>query len=176
MNEVVPMRARSTGQWWVQVGERPYGPYAMEQLKGFVADGRINGATRITDRKDGVWVEARRIIGLMGPASQENADEAANVFVHAAIVSGAWNAFMAALEGMGAVCDMGPNLWLLRTCHSAGVIRNTLSQTLERGDHFVVIDATRDRLAWFNLGPEADAKISRTWNGPLKAAHNLANR
>ena len=48
------------------------------------------------------------------------------------------------------------------------MIRNTLSQTLERGDRFVVVDATRDRLAWFNLGPEVDVRISKVWNGPLR--------
>ena len=36
------------------------------------------------------------------------------------------------------ICDLAPGLWLLRTSHSAGVVRNTLSQTLERGDRFVV--------------------------------------
>ena len=75
---------------------------------------------------------------------------------------------MAALESMGAVCDLAPGLWLVRTRFSAGVIRNTLSQTLERGDRFVVIDATRDRLAWFNLGPEVDVRIGKVWNGPLR--------
>ena len=74
---------------------------------------------------------------------------------------------MAALESMGFVCDLGPGLWLVRTRFTSGVIRNTLSQTLERGDRFVVIDATRDRLAWFNLGPEVDVRIGKVWNGPL---------
>jgi hypothetical protein len=69
---------------------------------------------------------------------------------------------------MGAVCDLASGLWLVRTRFSAGVIRNTLSQTLERGDRFVVIDATRDRFAWFNFGPEIDARIGQVWNGPLR--------
>jgi hypothetical protein len=69
---------------------------------------------------------------------------------------------------MGVVCDLAPGLWLVRTRFSAGVIRNTLSQTLERGDRFVVVDATRDRLAWFNLGPETDVRIAKVWNGPLR--------
>jgi hypothetical protein len=78
-------------------------------------------------------------------------------------------AFMAALESMGAVCDLAPGLWLVRTPHSSGVIRNALSQTLERGDRFVVMDCTRDRFAWFNLGPEVDARINTVWNAPLRA-------
>ncbi|HJS79698.1 MAG TPA: hypothetical protein VJ748_03670, partial [Vitreimonas sp.] len=115
---------------------------------------------------------ARRVLALRGlraPTISNDAQvEAANVFVHAEIVSASWNAFVAALESMGAVCDLAPGLWIVRTRFSAGVVRNTLSQTLDRGDRFVVIDATRDRLAWFNLGPEVDVRIGKVWNGPLR--------
>jgi hypothetical protein len=127
----------------------------------------------VSDRKDGAWVEARRVIGLLPGVHAQTANDpsaapAANVFVHAEIVSGSWNAFMAALESMGALCDLAPGLWLVRTPFSAGVIRTTLSQTLQYGDRFVVIDASRDRLAWFNLGPEVDVRLSHVWNAPLK--------
>jgi hypothetical protein len=102
--------------------------------------------------------------------------EAANVFIHVEILSGSWNAFMAAMEGMGFLCELASGLWLLRTRYSVGVIRNTLSQTLERGDRFVVVDATRDRLAWFNLGPEVDVRITKVWNGPLQPTAAAANQ
>ena len=169
-----PLKGAYTGQWWVQVRGQAYGPYAMAQLTRFMVEGRIRPNTPVSDKSDGAWIEARRAIAQVNPSRAEFAAndpsiEGANVFVHAEILSGSWNAFMAALESMGTVCDMGPGLWLLRTRHSAGVIRNTLSQTLERGDRFVVVDATRDRLAWFNLGPEVDVKISKVWNGPLRA-------
>ena len=168
-----PVRTSSTtGKWWVQVRGKAYGPDSMEQLNGFVAEGRIRPATMVSDAEDGNWIEARRVIGLMAPTRAEIANdsvEGANVFVHAEIISGSWNPFMAALTSMGHICDLAPGLWMVRTRFSAGVIRNTLSQTLERGDRFVVIDATRDRLAWFNLGPETDVKITKVWNGPLRA-------
>jgi len=170
---IAPAKTSSTGTWWVQVRGKAYGPYTMAQLSGFAAEGRIRPSTSVADSKDGAWVEARRVFGLSTalrggePANDANV-EAANVFVHAEIVSGSWNAFMAALESMGFVCDLAPGLWLVRTRHSAGVIRNALSQTLERGDRFVVVDATRDRLAWFNLGPEVDVRIGKVWSGPLR--------
>lgn len=167
-----PFRAASTGQWWVQVKGQAYGPYTKAQLQDFVSEGRVRPNTLVSDQKDGAWVEARRVIGLVPPAqtqspANDGAPEAANVFVHAEIFGGSWNAFMAALESMGVVCDIGPGLWLLRTGRSVSAIRNALSQTLERGDRFVVIDATRDRLAWFNLGPEVDVKIGHVWNKPI---------
>jgi len=173
VNDVAaPIKTQASGQWWVQVRGKAYGPYTMEQLSGFVAEGRVRPATQVSDKQDGAWIEARKVIGLMAPLRggepANDAAEAANVFVHAEIMSGAWQGFVAALESMGFVCDLSPGLWLVRTRFSAGVIRNTLSQTLERGDRFVVVDASRDRLAWFNLGPEVDVRISKVWNGPLR--------
>lgn len=166
----IPMQTSAAGQWWVQVRGQAYGPYSMEQLSTFVAEGRVRPATQVSNARDGAWIEARKVIGLMRNAEPANdAAEAANVFVHAEIFSGSWMGFMAALESMGHVCELSPGLYLVRTRFSAGVIRNTLSQTLERGDRFVVVDATRDRLAWFNLGPETDVRIQKVWNGPLRA-------
>lgn len=166
-----PVKTASTGQWWVEVRGQAYGPYTMTQLSRFVTEGRVRAATRVSEDPEGGWIEARKVIGLMAPARTEianqHAPDAANVFVHAEIRSGATHAFMAALESMGSMCELAPGLWLVRTRHSAGIMRNTLSQTLERGDRFVVIDATRDRFAWFNLGPEVDVRVAKVWNGPL---------
>jgi len=177
VTEAVAATAETTDRptWWVQVRGQAYGPYNIEQLKHFVEEGRVRPATRISDSPSRGWIEARRVEALMAPLraapaqTEEAPIEAANVFVHAEIMSGAWGAFMAALESVGAIADMAPGLWLVRTRLSAGVIRNTLAQTLEKGDRFVVIDATRDRLAWFNLGPEVDVHIGKVWNGPLRA-------
>lgn len=168
-----PPLSASASQWWVQVRGRPFGPYSVEQMARFLAEGRVRYTTLVSDKPDRDWLPAHRVAALRGlrtPKPNNDAQtEAANVFVYAEIVSGAFLGFMAALEGMGSVADLAPGLWLLRTRFSAGVIRNTLSQTLERGDRFVVMDATRDRLAWFNLGPEVDVRIAHVWNGPLRA-------
>jgi hypothetical protein len=170
VNDLVPLKSAAGAKWWVQVRGRSFGPYSIEQMAQFMSEGRVRPNTMVSANGQDKWTEARRIMALRGlrtPTPANDAEAAANVFVHAEILSGAWMGFVAALESMGRICDLAPGLWLLRTSHSAGVIRNTLSQTLERGDRFVVIDATRDRLAWFNLGPETDVKISHVWNGPV---------
>lgn len=172
MSDVSLPPSATADKWWVQIRGKSYGPYTLEQMAKFMSEGRVRPNTMVADNPHSGWTEARRIMSLRGlrtpSASNDSAPEAANVFVHAEIISGSWMAFMAALESMGPVCDLAPGLWLVRTSFSAGVIRNTLSQTLERGDRFVVIDATRDRVAWFNLGPETDARFAKTWNGPLR--------
>lgn len=170
----VPTKTGTSANWWVQVRGRAFGPYSLEQMARMLSEGRVRATTMVSNDRDCGWTEAHKMTALRGlrtpTPSNDTQVEAANVFVHAEIISGAWNAFVAAIEGMGAVCELSPGLWLVRTKFSAGVLRNTLSQTLERGDRFVVIDATRDRLAWFNLGPEVDVRIQKIWNGPLKEA------
>jgi len=171
VSDAVTVKTATSAKWWVQVRGRAFGPYSIEQMAQFLTEGRVRPNTLVSDNGQSNWTEARRIMALRGlrkPLAANDAVEAANVFVHAEIVSGAWTGFMAALESMGHVCDLAPGLWLVRTSFSAGVIRNTLSQTLERGDRFVVVDASRDRLAWFNLGPEVDVRIAQVWNGPLR--------
>lgn len=172
VSDVVTLKTATATKWWVQIRGRAFGPYSIEQMATFLSEGRVRPTTLISDNGKDNWTEARRVMALRGlrkPAAANDSEEAANVFVHAEIFSGAWMPFMAAMESMGFVCDLGPGLWLVRTRYTSGVIRNTLSQTLERGDRFVVIDATRDRLAWFNLGPEVDVRIGKVWNGPLRA-------
>jgi hypothetical protein len=164
------MNSPAASKWWVQVRGRSFGPYSIEQMARFMSEGRVRPSTMVADNPDTGWTEARRVMSLRGlrtPAAANDAPQAANVVVHAEIASGASTAFMAALEGLGSIAQLAPGLWLLRTPHSVGVIRNTVSQTLETGDRLVVADATRDRLAWFNLGPEVDVRISKVWNGPL---------
>lgn len=161
----------AAGQWWVEVRGKAYGPYSMAQLSRFVVEGRVRPSTLVSDKQDGAWIEARKVIGLMKPragAANDAEAVAANLFVFADIRSGAEPGFLAALEAMGSMCELSPGLWLTRTRFSAGVVRNALSQTLQQGDRFVVIDATRDRFAWFNLGPEVDVRVAKVWNGPLR--------
>jgi hypothetical protein len=171
VSDVVRINSPAALKWWVQVRGRAFGPYTIEQMARFMSEGRVRPSTMVADNPDGAWTQARRVMSLRGlrtPTPANDPVEAANVFVHAEIASRASMTVVGALEEMGTVCDLGPGLWLLRTRYSAGVVRNTLSQALGTGDRLVVVDATRDRLAWFNLGPGTDARISKVWNGPLR--------
>ena len=171
MSDVVTLKTATATKWWVQIRGRAFGPYSIEQMATFLSEGRVRPTTMVSDTGKDNWTEARRVMALRGlrkPAAANDTEDAANVFVHAEIFTGSWMTFMAALESMGISCELGPGHRLVRTRYTSGVIRNTLSQTLERGDRFVVIDATRDRLAWFNLGPEVDVRIGKVWNGPLR--------
>jgi hypothetical protein len=67
------------------------------------------------------------------------------------------------------ICKLGPTVtflpqaWLVSSELSVNAIRNTLVQQLGKLDMLFVIDATRDKAAWFNFGPEIDARVRRNW-------------
>ena len=156
--------------WWVQVRDNAYGPYTAAHVRQFIVEGRVKPATLVANDRAGPWREARAtepFIGALRPhfnVAMPAEPGLANMFVFAEIHSGAWTAFMAALEAFGRIVELAPGFWLVRTHLTSGVVRNTLSQTLGRGDRFAVVDATRDRLAWFNLGPGTDVAIREVWS------------
>jgi len=165
--------AETPAEWRVQVRGRDYGPFQISQLVEFVREGRIRPATLVSNNGAKSWIEARSVPALEAALStvanraHAEAPEAANLFVHAAIFSSASSSFICTLESLGRIAELAPGFWLVRTRHTSGVVRNTLSQTLERGDRFIVVDSTRDRFAWFNLGPEVDVRIKGVWNAAL---------
>lgn len=166
------------GAWWVQSSGQAYGPYKAAHMARYVGEGRVKPSSQVAHSADGPWTEARdypelmahlkgaRTLAVQAPPEGEKAPTA-NMLVYAEINSGAHGAFMAALAGMGLGVDLAPGVWLVRTRHTVGTVRNTLSQTLAIGDKFLVVDASRDRLAWHNLGPETDVRIKDVWNGAL---------
>jgi len=174
--------ARET--WWVQARGSAFGPYSPAQLRQYVSEGRVKATSLVSTSRDGGWREARgapelaSLFSAPQPQTQapgftaQKADpasaETSNLFVFAEIHSGAWTQFLAALEAMGRIAELAPGFWLVRSKLSSGAVRNTLSQTLAQGDRFVVVDATRDRLAWFNMGPGPEVAIREVWNSELE--------
>jgi hypothetical protein len=168
----------SSESWWVKANEKVYGPYTRMQMRRFLVEGRVTSATLVSLKPDADWTEARHCRAFREVVQQErssfhvapakrdhNAEIAvANLLVWADIVSGASRRFEHELHKLGAVAEVTPGLYIVRTPRTAGAMRNTLSQTLDRGDKVLVVDASRDRLAWFNLGPETDVRIREVWN------------
>lgn len=79
------------------------------------------------------------------------------------------------------ICNMGPayplmhQAWLLISDQSINVIRNELVQKLGKMDTIFIVDATHNKAAWFNFGPESDSRIRRVWTAqPDAPAHRRA--
>lgn len=171
------MSGETVSHWWVKASEKVYGPYTRAQMARFVGEGRVIGTTMVSNNPAVEWMEARHSQGLRTVlhdargafrAKNSEADKgAANVLVWAEMNSGSSRKFEHELRQLGTVADIVPGLYMVRTTHTAGTMRNALSQVLERGDKVMVVDSTRDRLAWFNLGPEVDVRLREVWNAEL---------
>ena len=74
--------------------------------------------------------------------------------------------FEAALNRIGANYRLNSLVWLLRSEHAAGAIRNELVQHVGTTDSLFVADAGGGKMAWFNLAPEVDARIRKVWPRP----------
>ncbi|HXC56667.1 MAG TPA: GYF domain-containing protein [Rhizomicrobium sp.] len=64
---------------------------------------------------------------------------------------------------LGPAYSLMPQAWLLTSDLGINVIRNTLVQKLGKMDMLFIVDATHNKAAWFNFGPEADTRIRRVW-------------
>jgi len=75
---------------------------------------------------------------------------------------------------LGQACPLLPQIWLLRTDQSVNAVRNHLVQQLGKLDVLFVVDATNNKAAWFNFGPEAEARIRRIWSKDESAKLRVA--
>lgn len=67
------------------------------------------------------------------------------------------------IYNLGLAVPIMPQAWLLASDIAINAIRQTLVQKLGKLDMLFVADATHDKAAWFNFGPEADSRIRRIW-------------
>jgi len=175
------------GKWRINVSGQVYGPYTGHQIKAFAAEGRIAPHSIVQASEQGPWITAidDPVLGQLFVLTQPRAPEplgkpgespapaelsAANFVVVADLRSRGSGPFEAAIAKLGQSYRLNPLVWLLHSDRTAGAIRNELVQHMGQSDTLVIIDATRGKTAWFNLGPEGDAKIRKVWKRSDKTA------
>jgi GYF domain 2 len=172
-----------SANWIVSVGGRTYGPYSADQMETFVAEGRLAAHSLV----------ARDQEGQFGPASQDPmlapfflprepapepqnedvprsfgqgdvaGDETTHYLIVADMKSGSITALEEEIYRLGPAYTVMPQAWILSSEMSIGPLRNLLIQKLGKLDLLLVVDATHDKLSWFNLGMEADTRVRRIW-------------
>jgi hypothetical protein len=181
--------------WRINVSGQVYGPYSGQQIKAFATEGRL-APHSIVQAGEGPWIAAidDPVLGQLfvqkqvqkpaapAPAQGFGARAAAeptgasaeptsaNFVVIADLRSRGSGPFEAAISRLGEVYRLNPLVWLLHTDRTAGTIRNELVQHMGANDHLVIVDATRGKTAWFNLGPEGDSKIRKVWKRTDKSS------
>ena len=177
--------------WIINVGGRAYGPYNADQMRGFAGDGRVVANSQVARAGENVFRNAiddpdlapifarphqqrppvEQVRPRERPASfgkerdgNDAAPSATSRFIIVAdMKSGSIGGLEEEIAKLGNTCSVLPQVWLLSTELTISAIRNALIQKLGKVDMLLVIDAARDKAAWFNFGPEMDARIRRLW-------------
>lgn len=184
-----------TGSWIISFAGRTFGPYSTRQMSEFAAEGRLASQSLVaragetTFRKAceeselaAIFQSPRNQPGASSPQAgrresqpafgrhDENspARERAHYIIVADMKSGSIGRLEEAIARLGLCCAITPQAWLLSSDQSISIIRNMLVEQIGKLDLLFVIDATHDKAAWFNFGPEADARIRKFWRGDAK--------
>lgn len=174
--------------WTVNTGERTYGPYTITQLQAFASEGRLAPHSLVARtgeqtfraasedpelatlfrvaRSPAAVAQALRSDQPQRSFGRKDGDEPGELS-HYIIMADMKSRSVAGIEeevfNLGPAYTVLPQVWLLACDLSINAVRNALVQKLGKLDMLFVVDATRDRAAWFNFGPEADTRIRRLW-------------
>lgn len=161
----------TSAEWFVSANSQLYGPYSEEQLLTFAREGRVTAQTMVRAGRSGAFDEAGKFAALSSafaasPSSSKAPAEDAkpgNFVIIADLRQRGAVPFEAALNRIGPNYRLSPNVWMLQSPLTAGAIRNELTPHVQGHDNCVVIDASRNKIAWFNLGPQADSSLRAIW-------------
>lgn len=189
--------------WIVSVSDRAYGPYTTEQMESFAAEGRLAASSLIARAGETAFRfagEEPQFSALfqpskMAPIARDDAQqqpgqtpapkfgrsdtdgkpgERARVVIIADMKSRSIQGVEEEIHKMGSAYPLLPQVWLLISELSVNAIRNLLTPQLGKLDALFVLDATHDKAAWFNFGPEADTRIRKLWSKDQPAARQTA--
>ena len=172
--------------WTLKANGNIYGPYTLDQMRTYVNQGRLAAHSlvartgsddhrpaaeyddlapffRSTPQRP-VFFTAEGDVGAQGfGRSEAPSSAAAHFIIIADMKSRSISGVEEEIFKCGQAYAIMPQAWLLSSDMSINAIRNALVQKLGRIDMLFIIDASRNKAAWFNYGPEADARIRRIW-------------
>jgi len=172
--------------WTIKANDHCYGPYTAEQMSAFAAEGRLAPHSLVARESETVFrpaSEDSELAPLFRPAPQRpvfftaegdigqqnfgRQEGEAAALSHFVVIADMKSRSISGLEEeifkCGQATSIMPQAWLLSSEMSINAIRNALVQRLGRIDALFIIDASRNKAAWFNYGPEADSRIRRVW-------------
>ncbi|MEZ5939062.1 MAG: hypothetical protein R3C52_12735 [Hyphomonadaceae bacterium] len=164
-------------KWRVKVGEQVYGPYPRSRLLDFLKEGRVAAHTLLACGQDKDFHRAdkhpqlrwdfsaprKRRFGEPRLDPGEGEHPICNYFIAGKVVS-SLAAFEKALSECGRMARISGDMWVLRSPMTVQQVRNKLSAVSRTHEAFVVVNATRDRLAWHNIGVENDVALRDVWD------------
>lgn len=167
-------------KWRIKIGEVVYGPYTRSRLVEFLKEGRVLASTLIAIGDDDVFVRADRHANLRWDFSTsrkrkfgepkvdgENEARVSNYFVSARLTADA-EAVEHVLAECGKFAKIAGDMWVLRSTYSIQGLRSRILPVLRPNEQIVIVNATKDRLAWCNLGLQGDLAIRDVWDAEIE--------
>jgi hypothetical protein len=188
----------SSESWTISVGGRVYGPYSLEKMHGFHTEGRLADHSLVARAGEDQFHSAIEDAALAlffqpqqqaAPAQHETpapaaphkfgADaESTGERTHYVIIADMKSRSITGLEeeifNLGPAHRFMPQAWVLSSEVGINTIRHALVQKLGKIDTLFIVDAVHDKAAWFNFGPENDARVRRMWSREPGAARKTA--
>lgn len=176
--------------WYVSANNQMFGPYSFEQMKDYVHEQRIGPKSMVRMGEAGAFQAAERHIALakffqqkeqavaeaaavaaaqpkqIVHASVPADDEPSNFVIIAELRTGSTRHFEIEMKKMGRTYRINPTTWILQTDKTGSSIKLNLAPYLGREDHFLIIDARRNRLIWHNMGAVEASTIKELWKLP----------
>ncbi|HEY6578671.1 MAG TPA: DUF4339 domain-containing protein [Rhizomicrobium sp.] len=179
-----------TGSWVISVAGQTYGPYDTNQMQAFAAEGRLARQSRVARIGETTFrsaIDEPELAGIFSPAQparetvvvqtlrhetpasfgrgdeQTRSVERSHFVIIADMKSGSIAKIEETIATLGQTYPILPQVWLLASGETVNTVRNLLIRHLGKLDALFVVDAGNDRAAWFNFGPEADARIRKIW-------------
>ncbi|MBU6297458.1 MAG: DUF4339 domain-containing protein [Alphaproteobacteria bacterium] len=173
--------------WTISVNGRTYGPYTEPQMRAFAEEGRLAAHSLVSrageDRYQAASADSElaklfrpvparpAFFTAEGDAAPQNfgrkEEETSTERTHYIIVADMKSRSISGLEeeifNFGPAYPVMPQAWVVSSDMPITAIRNALVQKLGKLDTLFVADATHNKAAWFNFGPEADSRIRRIW-------------
>ena len=177
--------------WTIKANDRCYGPYTAEQMRAYATEGRLAAHSLVARDGETAYRSAAddaELAPLFKPAPQKpvfftaegdqpnfgRVEGESATLSHFVIIADMKSRSISGLEEEIFKCGQAyaimPQAWLLSSEMSINAIRNALVQRLGRIDVLFIVDATRNKAAWFNYGPEADSRIRRVWQKAQESA------
>lgn len=175
----------SSQSWTISVGGRSYGPYSATQMRSFASEGRLAqhslvaqaGKSDFKPAAEDAYLAslfrpakaleaepARAAQPTLGLRKPEGPAERTQFVVIADMKSGSLAGLEEEIFNFGPTYPVLPQVWIVSSEASVNALRNALVQKLGKLDTLFVVDASHNKAAWFNFGPEADARIRRIWS------------
>jgi hypothetical protein len=180
--------------WTIKANDRCFGPYTLEQMRIFVAEGRLAQHSVVAPGTSDqfrtaaefdelavlfrpaapqprpVFFTAEGDIGATYAVREQEPTPHSRFIIIAEMKSRSITGLEQEIMRCGQAIQLMPQGWLLSSDMTINALRNTLIQRLGRIDVLFIVDATHNKAAWFNFGPENDARIRRIWQEAQRQA------